>query len=336
MLAQKFTAEVAAHLQAQSAFRPYPTIEDRSAWDALPASVRSAHIARGAAALDYAWPALPATRYLDFSRVGNRSNFEALHFDRRHTLETLVLAECLEAQGRFLDDIVNGAWAICEESSWCLPAHIRVQRAGDTLPDITEPIVDLFAAETSALLAWVLYLLGARLDSVSPLVRPRIEHEIQSRVLTPCLARDDFWWMGFVGRERRVNNWNPWVCSNWLASVLIVERDADRRVAAVAKIMRALDNFIDPYPADGGCDEGPNYWGRAGASLFDNLELLRAATNGWIDLYAEPLVQEIGRFIYRAHIAGDFYLNFADASAIVHPEALLVHRYGLRIANEQP
>ena len=97
--------------------------------------------------------------------------------------------------------------------------------------------------------------------------------------------------------------------------------------------MRALDNFIDPYPADGGCDEGPNYWGRAGASLFDNLELLRAATNGWIDLYAEPLVQEIGRFIYRAHIAGDFYLNFADASAIVHPEALLVHRYGLRIGD---
>lgn len=333
MLAQKFTAELAAHLQARSAFRPYPTIEERAAWDALPASVRSAHIERGAEALGYAWPALPATRYLDFSRIGNRSNFEALHFDRRHTLETLVLAECLEAQGRFLDDIVNGIWAISEESSWCLPAHIRVQRAGDTLPDVTEPIVDLFAAETSALLAWVLYLLGARLDSVSPLVRPRIEHEIQSRVLAPCLARDDFWWMGFVDRGRRVNNWNPWVCSNWLASVLIVERDDARRVAAVAKIMRALDNFIDPYPADGGCDEGPNYWGRAGASLFDNLELLRAATGGWIDLYDEPLVQEIGRYIYRAYIAGDFYLNFADASAIVYPEALLVYRYGLRIGD---
>lgn len=333
MLAQTFMAELAAHLQSQPAFRPYPTIEDCTAWDALPARVRAAHIERGAEALGYVWPALPATRYLEFSRIGNRSNFEALHFDRRHTLETLALAECMEGEGRFLDDIVNGVWAICEESSWCLPAHIRAQRAGNTLPDITEPIVDLFTAETSALLAWVFYLLGERLDSVSPLVRPRIEYEIQSRVLTPCLARDDFWWMGFVDRGRRVNNWNPWVCSNWLASVLIVERDEAKRSAAVAKIMRALDNFIDPYPADGGCDEGPNYWGRAGASLFDNLELLYAATDGWIDVYAEPLVQEIGRYIYRAHIAGDFYLNFADASAIVHPEALLVYRYGLRIGD---
>lgn len=333
MLAQKFTMELAAHLQAQPAFRPYPTIEERAAWDALPATVRSAHIARGVEALGYAWLALPATRYLEFSRIGNRSNFEKLHFDHRHTLETLVLAECMEGQGRFLDDIVNGVWAICEESSWCLPAHIRVQRAGNTLPDITEPIVDLFAAETSALLAWVLYLLDERLDTVSPLVRPRIEHEIQNRVLTPCLDRDDFWWMGFVDRGRRVNNWNPWVCSNWLASVLIVEREDAQRVAAVAKIMRALDNFIDPYPADGGCDEGPNYWGRAGASLFDNLELLYAATGGKIDVFGEPLVQEIGRYIYRAHIAGDFYLNFADASAIVHPEALLIYRYGLRIGD---
>lgn len=333
MLAQKFTAELAVHLPDQTAFRPYPTIEDRAAWGSLPARVRAAHIERGVEALGYAWPALPATRYLEFSRIGNRSNFEALHFDRRHTLETLVLAECMEGEGRFLDDIVNGVWAICEESSWCLPAHIRVQRAGNTLPDITEPIVDLFAAETSALLAWALYLLGERLDGVSRLVRPRIEHEIQSRVLAPCLACDDFWWMGFVDRGRRVNNWNPWVCSNWLASVLIVERAAEKRSAAVAKIMRALDNFIDPHPADGGCDEGPNYWGRAGASLFDNLELLYAATGGWIDVYDEPLVQEIGRYIYRAHIAGDYYLNFADASAIVYPESLLVYRYGLRISD---
>ncbi|MFO7635632.1 MAG: hypothetical protein R6W76_24000, partial [Caldilinea sp.] len=333
MLAQKFTANLSAHLQDQQAFRPYPTIEDRASWESLPATVRTAHIGRGAEALGYAWPALPATRYLEFARIGNRSNFEELHFDRRHTLETLVLAECMEAQGRFLDDIVNGVWTICEETSWCLPAHIRVQRAGNTLPDVTEPIVDLFAAETSALLAWTLYLLGERVDSVSLLVRPRIEHEIQSRVLTPCLERDDFWWMGFVDRGRRVNNWNPWICSNWLASVLIVENDKARRGAAVAKIMRAIDNFVDPYPTDGGCDEGPNYWGRAGASLFDNLELLYAASEGWIDLYGEPLVQEIGRYIYRAHIDGDFYLNFADASAIVHPEALLVYRYGLRIGD---
>lgn len=335
MLVPRFTEQLSSRLQTQPAFHPLPTLAERAAWEALPSTVRQAHIGRAEESLGYAWPALPATLYLEYSRIGNRSNFEAPHFARRNTLATLVLAECMEAQGRFLDDIANGLWAICEESSWCLPAHVRHQQAGNTLPDTSEPIVDLFAAETSSLLAWVVYLLGNRLDSVSPVVLPRIAREIESRILTPCLERDDFWWMGFADRGRRVNNWNPWVCSNWLTSVLIMEQDAARRVAAVTKIMAALDNFIDPYPRDGGCDEGPNYWGRAGASLFDNLELLYWATDGWIDVYGEPLIREIGRFIYRAHIAGDFYLNFADASAVVYPEPLLIYRYGLRIEDAE-
>jgi hypothetical protein len=97
--------------------------------------------------------------------------------------------------------------------------------------------------------------------------------------------------------------------------------------------MQALDNFIDPYPSDGGCDEGPSYWGRAGASLFDCLELLYSASNGEIDVYGEPLIQEIGRFIHRVQIDGDYYINFADAPALVYPDAMLVYRYGLRIGD---
>jgi hypothetical protein len=207
-----------------------------------------------------------------------------------------------------------------------------MQKAGPGLPDITEPVVPLFAGETVGLLAWVDYLLGPSLDAVSPLVRPRIHRESEQRVLIPCLDRDDFWWMGF-GR-RSVNNWNPWVNSNWLTAILAFENDFDRRVAAVAKVLRSLDNFIDPYPKDGGCDEGPGYWGRAGASLFDCLELLHAATGGAVDVYAEPLIQEIGRYIYRVQIADRWFVNFADAPALVVPVPFIVHRYGERIGDK--
>ena len=107
--------------------------------------------------------------------------------------------------------------------------------------------------------------------------------EVDRRILTPALERDDFWWMGFTPRE--VNNWNPWINSNWLAAALLLERDPARRARAVAKIARSLDRFIDSYPDDGGCDEGPSYWGRAGASLFESLELLHSATGGAVDVY---------------------------------------------------
>jgi hypothetical protein len=312
-------------------WHPFPTIEDPEAWAALPESLRQAIVAQGENALESDWPVLLAVRYLDYARNGNRTRFSRVRSQRRNMLLSLVVAECIEAQGRFLDEIANGIWLICEESSWCVPAHIGVQKAGVGLPDTTEPIVDLFAAETSALLAWTDYLLGEKLDVVSTLIRPRVHREIASRILTPCLERDDFWWMGFA--ERRVNNWNPWINSNWLTSALLVEEEEGRRLAAIAKSMRSIDRFVGPYPRDGGCDEGPGYWGRAGASLLDCLELLHSATDGQIDVYDEPLIQEIGRFIYRVQIDGAYFCNFADASAIVMPPPAVVFRYGQRIGD---
>ena len=315
-------------------FQPFPRWQNREPWMALPEQVRTILINPGEKFLNYEWPALPATLFLEFARNGNRENFQKPSFARREALCSLVLAECAEGKGRFLDDIVNGIWAICEESYWGVPAHIGMQKQGVGLPDIAEPTVDLFAGETGSLLAWTSYLLYSELDQASPLINQRIQLELEKRILTPCLERDDFWWMGFRPGDT-VNNWNPWVNSNWLAVVLLAEQDETHREAAVEKILRSLDVFIDSYPPDGGCDEGPNYWSRAGGSLFDCLELLYQATSGAINIYDKPLIQEIGRYIYRAHIANSYFINFADAAAIIHPESDLIYRYGRRIEDKR-
>ena len=332
MLSQAYPPEKLKDiLIPRESWRPFPTADERDPWAALPEAIRKAHIARGENNLDFTWPVLPATLFLQYARMGNRNNYEHEGFGRRNALSGLVIAECMEGKGRFVDQIVNGIWAVCEETYWGIPAHVGVQKAGSGLPDAAEPTVDLFAAETSALMAWTYYLLRPQLDAVSPLIAPRIEREIQHRILTPLLERDDFGWMGFRGN--RVNNWNPWICSNWLASALLIEQDEDRRTASVAKAMRTVDHFIDPYPKDGGCDEGPGYWGRAGASLYDCLEWLHSATDGAIDVYGDPLVQDIGRFIYRVQIADRYFINFADAPALVTPSPSLVFGYGKRIGD---
>jgi len=166
---------------------------------------------------------------------------------------------------------------------------------------------------------------------VSPLLRKRIRAEVDRRVLTPALQRDDFWWMGF-GERKNINNWNPWINSNWLAAVLLLEADPPRRTGSVYKIMRSLDNFINIYPDDGASDEGPGYWGRAGASLFDN-QLLRSATNGTIDIYRAPLVRSMGQYIYRVYINDQYFIPMGDASAKLTPDAELVYQYGKRIGD---
>ncbi len=314
------------------AFRPYPRIADRAAWAAVPDERRRVFVAEAERQRDTPWAVLPATRFLDYVRDGNRSRYEKLLFSRREKLAFLVLGELLEDRGRFSDAIADGVWLLCEESFWGVPAHVGAQKRGSGLPDVSEPTVDLFAAETGALLAWTDYLVGDRLDSVHPLLRERLRLEVDRRILTPALERDDFWWMGFTPRE--VNNWNPWINSNWLASVLLLERDPVRRTRAVAKIARSLDRFIDGYPEDGGCDEGPSYWDRAGASLFETLELLHAASGGRIDVYGAPVVRAIGQYIARSYIAGEYYVNVGDASAKVQPEPELVYRYGRAVHDD--
>lgn len=330
MLSERYAPDT-LNLTSRADWHPYPTSQQRDFWEALPDAVREIYIRRGEMALHYAWPSLPATLFLEVARIGNRYNYQQLYFERRRMVLDLVLAECMEGQGRFVDAAVNGIWLLCEESYWGVPAHVGMQRAGTGLPDTAEPTVDLFAAETGHLLAYALYLIGPQLDAVSPLIRPRIEREITQRILIPNLERDDFGWMGFANPNHRPNNWNPWIHSNWLACLLLIEPDEQRRRDGVAKIMRSLDKFIDPYPSDGGCDEGPVYWGRAAASMFECLELLYNATSGQVHVFNEPLVQHMGQFVYRVQIAEDYFVNFADAAAIVQPEASLIYRYGQRI-----
>ncbi len=264
LLTSAWTVEkVASSLTPRPQFHPYPNAAERAGWDALPRDARAVLIARGETQMKAAWEVLPATLFLEYKRTGNRSHYEGVRSRRRKKLEELVLAECVENKGRFIDEIANGVWLTCEETFWGYPAHLGAQKSGTGLPDVSEPIIDLFAAETSMLLAWTDYLLGPKLAPVSKLIPERIRLEVDRRILTPGLAREDFGWMGFRGGTP--NNWNPWISSNWLASVLLLERDEKSRLASVYKILRCLDNFMNGYYDDGGCDEGPGYWGRAGA-----------------------------------------------------------------------
>lgn len=326
--------KLGAVLKPRSEWTPYPRAADRESWRSLPEKLRQDAIQIGERALPGEWPALRATQFLEFRREGNRSRFEASRNVRRDRLNQLVIAECVEGKGRFVDEIANGVWLTCEETWWGLPAHLGAQKRGTGLPDVTEPVIDLFAAETGAQLAWVDHLLGPQLEKVSPVLRDRIAIEIERQILQPFEARDDFGWMGLRSKSA-VNNWNPWINSNCLTCALLMEKRADRRAALAAKVLRSLDRFIDGYHEDGGCDEGPGYWGRAGASLFDNLELFDSATAGAVRFWEMPLVKEIGRYIYRVHIAGDWFVNFADAAAKPGMPSDLICRYGERIGDEK-
>ena len=329
--------DLADIIVSRDEYRPWPTASDREAWRALPDEVRQAQISAGEARLNYEWPSLPATTFMEFARTGNRRHYEIPSMARRGALADLVCAECTEGSGRFTDDIINGIWCICEESFWGVSAHnYLVRMPGAPLPDTADRSIDLFAGETGGLIAWTHYLLSAQLNAVHPVISDRMRRELKERIIDPYLERDDFGWMGLPvdGRPpRTVNNWNPWCHSNCLTVVCLIEDDDQRRLAAFTKALRSLDRFVAAYHDDGGCDEGTSYWGRAGASFFDCLELLHSATAGAIDLFADPLLANMGRYLYRLNISGDWFVNFADGGAKLRIAHDLVYRYGRRVGD---
>ena len=164
-----------------NAWHPYPHSSERAAWEAVPEDIRTLLLQRAVAAQSAGWKILPATGFLDYKRTGNRDRYEHQEFGRRSQLASLVIAECLEGKGRFLDSITDGIWLICEESFWGVPAHLPVPG----LPDVTHPTVELFGAETGALLAWTNYLLADQLETISPQITDRIRLEAKERLLRP-------------------------------------------------------------------------------------------------------------------------------------------------------
>ena len=303
----------------------FPTYKSRDFWNNLPAALKTEYIQAGEEYLDYDWPTVKATEYLEIIRSGDRR--QGAYAAPRAALMAVVMAELAEGKGRFIDQIINGVWYYSEQTWWGWSAHLTAQKAPHGLPDADEPVIDLGVGEITNILSWTWLLFKDEFDKVHPLIAKRLKDEIMKKAVIPYYERSDFWWQGLDG-SRDVNNWNPWTNHNMLTAILILEDDWNKKVAGVEKVVKSLDQFINVYPADGGCDEGPSYWGRAGASLYQNLDLLKRATNGKFTVYDNQLIKNMGSYVYKAYISYPYFTNFADADATTGGRPQIIYSYG--------
>lgn len=316
-------------------FRPFPGASCREAYEALPAALRQRLIAMGEECLGYAYPAVRAVDFMEFQRSGNRVDYEDLYFNRRYALNSLTVAECAENKGRFLDDIINGIFSLCEESGWQLPAHNSYggNAAENLLPDPARPILDLFACETGAQLACIHYLLGRQLDAVSPQITRRIRQELEKRIVTPYL-KEHFWWMG--RGEEPMCNWTPWCTQNVLFTVflcpdLCVSGFSRREISekVLYKAAESCDYFLKDYGEDGCCDEGAQYYRHAGLCLDGAALVLNQVTEGaFRTLLQLDKIRNIAAYIYHVHVDGRYYFNFSDCSPVAGRAGVREYLFG--------
>jgi hypothetical protein len=308
-----------------------PTLEDRAFWDTFQ---NDECISIAEKEMDYDWPIIKATDFMAYRLTGERKSMEDVHFDRRNHLVLFALAELKENKGRFLPQLVNGLFAICEESFWGVSAHfLDYKNTPPYLPAI-EPYIDLFASETAEHIASITAVLKKPLLNFCPAIIERVEYELDRRIKTPYETHNDFWWMGNI--TPNVNNWNPWILSNVLTVFLLTEKNQKRMASAIGKMFTEVQKYYDTLPSDGGCDEGPLYWTRAGACLFEFVYQLKLASSGKIDLGANEKFVKIGSYYKKAHVSADLFVNVADA----HPTGLgvcipLAFAYGMATENKE-
>ncbi|OHV82696.1 heparinase II/III family protein [Rhizobium sp. LCM 4573] len=315
-------------------FIPRAVFSERASWSAISKPLFERVIKDAEERLSQSWPVIMASDYREYALSGNRSRFEDLYFTRRCMLNDLVLGELLEGEGRFLGAIMDGIFLIAEESGWQLPAHNGYERGSPRLPlpDISQPVIDLFAAETAAQLATIAALLRDQLDAISPQVVIRIEREVETRLFSPYLGRH-FWWMG--RGEERMNNWTAWITQNVLLSAFCLKTDQAVRREVLVKALGSLDAFLKDYAGDGACEEGVVYYRHAALCLHGAMTILDAVAPGvFTHLWSEPKIRNMAEYIVNMHVAGRHYFNFADSSAVVEPCSIREYLFGKAVGSE--
>lgn len=256
--------------------------------------------------------------YAQFDTTGERNDYQDMYFEHRDRMSVMGMCAWLferESDYRETEDIL---WAVCEESTWCLPAHLGgrsleyiretgcVFQNGKIQPGLGSQRhkLDLFSCETARDMAEILYLTG---NAISPFVRKRAMEEITERVFSQYMA---------FGRmphfEVDQSNWSA-VCggSVGVAALFLIEEE-EMLAPVIQRALSDLDVFISSYGKDGICREGVGYWNYGFYNFSYLAWFLRERTGGRIDLFKEPEVKQAAFFPSRAFLYENSCVNFSD------------------------
>jgi len=275
-------AEIAPLLSEQPTL-PCPPASDRTAWNAVAAREESkAYLASAERLADAPMPKLTEELYLEFSKNGNRTRYQAPYYERLERLNHFTIAECLEGEGRFVPEVERYLKAMLSERVWTLPAHDRSLNHWKGKQDN----VDLFSSERAWAIALTVRLLEDRLN---PELVAEAKNQVRDRVIRPYLvcAKDGkehgegFWWI------YNEYNWNRVCHAGCVSAALLVCDSREERAEAIAFAEESIGIYLRGFGDSGYCSEGMGYWNYG----FGNHLLLalnvRAATGGKVNFLAD-------------------------------------------------
>ncbi|WP_171655342.1 heparinase II/III family protein [Paenibacillus foliorum] len=261
-------------------------------------------------------PDLSFALFRIFGENGSRLEYENVYFVMRKRLNTFTLMSLLDPESKdYLDALQETIWSVCNEYSWCLPAHMgttkeTTQDAEYSLHDYSADlqgnasVIDLFAAETGFALSEVLRLTENRLPL---LLRNRIKHEVYRRIFWPYLHQGPFSW------ETATHNWSA-VCAGSIGSAALhLMKDEDDLALLLERVLGTLDCYLEGFEEDGATTEGYGYWYYGFGFFVFFADLLKKRTAGCLNLFSNEKIHRIALFQQKCFMTGTSVVNFSDS-----------------------
>ncbi|MBO5374277.1 MAG: heparinase II/III family protein [Clostridia bacterium] len=247
---------------------------------------------------EYCIGEIPTTKFSHFrlfADIGDRTTYQEPFFHRQHRMFTCALLCLIYPENEeYLTLLQDTIFEICDLYVWALPAH---------MPSITEnnnTELDLDACTIAMALAIIKRLLGERLH---PLIKSRIDAEIDRRIVTPFLEKDWHW-------EYRANNWTT-VCAGAVGCTLMLNRpDVFEQVKD--RINKDMLTYVDAYEDDGVCTEGAGYWGYGFGYYVTYADMLRSYSNGECNLLAGEKIKSIATFYQKMILDENIVVTYGD------------------------
>ena len=311
-------AEIASYLPEEPS-APADHIKNRRSWGKL-AELESAAtcIKKAESILRRAMPECPDEMYLEFSKTGNRHDYEVPYFRRISNAMTLTIAECLENKGRFVPKLCEYLETICGERSWVMPAH----DVGLATFDGKFYRVDLGASHRARACAWIVSVMQGVIPGT---LSYKVKAELERRIFAPyrdCWDRKG----GFapLGWFAGAANWTAVCHCEVVCAALAVIDDRMDRAAFVETAERFLPFYIAGFPADGYCSEGMGYWNYGWGHYLQIALAVKQATGGKVDFFSDPKTRTIMKFGTGMQLVEGRAPDFADGGGRVSDAALLL------------
>lgn len=253
-------------------------------------------------------PSIPYSCFKLFHETGDRWMFEDSevgYFPRRGRLAAFAVLSWLYGREEDLHELEDTIWAICDEYTWSVAAHLKPDAYTTQLQD-EDYMVDLFASETAQALSEISFLLG---DALPPIIKKRIDHLVKRRVLDRVLV-EEFNWM------HAASNWAA-VCAGsvGMAAIYTLRDDEERLAEVLERVWPAFNSFLSSFAEDGSCLEGIGYWNYGFGYYTSFADLILRRTAGKIDLFAPEKVKKIALFQQNAISRAEEPSAFPTATA---------------------